>query len=125
MKLFLKLLPYLLIISLGFGIYFGFTYMSNKVAETEKREQCLILEKEELKSQLESLQQITNISTEQLTNIMNNEKESLQYINDNNFKINALQLNKIDDIMLKKINDYQDCMAKNSLKPNIKCELEI
>lgn len=125
MKIFLKLLPYLLIISLGFGLYFGFTYMSNKVAETEKREQCLIIEKEELKAQLKSLQNITNITNEQLANIMHNEKESLQYINDNNSKINALHLNKVDDTMLKKINDYQDCMAKNSLKPYNKCQLEL
>ena len=125
MNIFLKLLPYLIIVALGFGIYGGFKYMSNELAKAKEQNICLTTENAELINQINTLKETTNITVEQLEQIRKNEKNSLKYINEYNNKINDLKLNEDSDIILMKINNYEVCMAKNSLNPEIKCELEL
>jgi hypothetical protein len=125
MKIFLKLLPYLIIVALGFGIYFGFTHMSGKIAESERQNQCLIMEKQELENQVKALKEVSALSVEQLESLRKSEKESLKYINEKNSEINALTLTEEPDIMLIKINAYEECIAKNSLNPGVICKLEL
>lgn len=125
MKIFLKLLPYLIIVALGFGIYFGFTHMSGKIAESERQNQCLIMEKQELENQVKALKEVSALSVEQLESLRKSEKESLKYINEKNSEINALTLTEEPDIMLIKINAYEECIAKNSLNPSVICKLEL
>ena len=125
MKIFLKLLPYLLIVVLGASLYFGFVHMSNKIAESERQNQCLILEKQELQNQIESLKAVSTLTVEQLESLRKSEKESLKYINEKNNEINSLTFSEEPDIMLKKINAYEECIAKNSLNPSIICKLEL
>lgn len=125
MKIFLKLLPYLLIIILGVSIYGGFRYMSNKVSEAENQAQCLLTEKNQLEAQLKILKEASSLTAEQLESLRKNEKASLKYINDKNIEINNLTLNEEPDIMLLKINAYEECVAKNSLNPKVICKLEL
>lgn len=125
MNIFLKLLPYLIIVALGFGIYGGFKYMSNELTKAKEQNICLTTENAELINQINTLKETSNITVEQLEQIRKNEKNSLKYINEYNNKINDLKLNEDSDIILMKINNYEVCMAKNSLNPEIKCELEL
>ena len=55
MNIFLKFLPYLLIIALGAGIYGGFRYMSNELSITKEQNQTLIIKNNELQNQINSL----------------------------------------------------------------------
>lgn len=126
MNIFLKLfLPYLLIIALGAGIYGGFRYMSNELSITKEQNQTLIIKNNELQNQIKTISTTANVTVEQLEQIRKNEKESLKYISETNLKIDALELNEDSNIILMKINNYEVCMAKNSLNPEIKCELNI
>lgn len=125
MKLFLKLLPYLIIIALGFGIYGGFKYMSDEVSKAKEQVQTLLIQKSELENKVDTLNTIKDISIEQQVQFQHNEKESIKYINDFNNKVNELTFNEDKDIILMKINNYEVCMAKNSLNPEIKCELNL
>lgn len=125
MKIFLKLLPYLIIIALGFGIYGGFKYMSDEVSKAKEQVQTLLIQKSELKNKVDTLNTIKDISIEQQVQLQHNEKESIKYINDFNNKVNELTFNEDKDIILMKINNYEVCMAKNSLNPEIKCELNL
>jgi hypothetical protein len=125
MKIFLKLLPYLIIIALGFGIYGGFKYMSDEVSKAKEQVQTLLIQKSELENKVDTLNTIKDISIEQQVQLQHNEKESIKYINDFNNKINELTFNEDKDIILMKINNYEVCMAKNSLNPEIKCELNL
>lgn len=125
MKIFLKLLPYLIIIALGFGIYGGFKYMSDEVSKAKEQVQTLIIQKSELENKVDTLNTIKDISIEQQVQLQHNEKESIKYINDFNNKVNELTFNEDKDIILMKINNYEVCMAKNSLNPEIKCELNL
>jgi hypothetical protein len=125
MKIFLKLLPYLIIIALGFGIYGGFKYMSDEVSKAKEQVQTLLIQKSELENKVDTLNTIKDISIEQQVQLQHNEKESIKYINDFNNKVNELTFNEDKDIILMKINNYEVCMAKNSLNPEIKCELNL
>lgn len=125
MKIFLKLLPYLIIVALGFGIYGGFRYMSSELAKSKEQTQCLLNEKKELQNQVEVLKNTSNITIEQLEEIRKNEKNSLKYIANINNKIDEIKFEEEADVILMKINNYEICMAKNSLNPSIKCELGI
>lgn len=125
MKLFLKLLPYLIIIALGFGIYGGFKYMSDEVSKAKEQVQTLLIQKSELENKVDTLNTIKDISIEQQVQLQHSEKESIKYINDFNNKVNELTFNEDKDIILMKINNYEVCMAKNSLNPEIKCELNL
>nr|DAH71122.1 MAG TPA: hypothetical protein [Caudoviricetes sp.] len=125
MNIFLKFLPYLLIIALGAGIYGGFRYMSNELSITKEQNQTLIIKNNELQNQIKTISTTANVTVEQLEQIRKNEKESLKYISETNLKIDALELNEDSNIILMKINNYEVCMAKNSLNPEIKCELNI
>lgn len=125
MNIFLKLLPYLIIVALGFGIYGGFKYMSSELSKAKEQNICLTVENSELVSRIEQLTKTSNITVEQLEQIRKNEKESLKYISETNLKINEMQLNEDSAILLMKINNYEVCMAKNSLNPEIKCQLDL
>ena len=125
MNIFLKLLPYLIIVALGFGIYGGFRYMSNELAKAKEENICLTASNAELVSQIESLKETTNITVEQLEQIRKNEKSSLKYISEFSNRVNELSLTEDPEVILMKINNYEVCMAKNSMNPEVKCELEL
>lgn len=125
MKIFLKLLPYLIILSLGFGIYYGFGYLSNELSQSKELNVQLRIENSELNNRIDNLSKISSITINQLEQMRKNEKDSLKYINETNNKIDNLKLNEDSNELLIKINQYEDCMAKNSLNPKIKCELNI
>ena len=59
MNIFLKIAPYLIILALGFGIYYGFNYMSDKISEVQKENQILTNQVSSLKTELEN-KNITN-----------------------------------------------------------------
>ena len=125
MNIFLKLLPYLIIVALGFGIYGGFRYMSKELAKAKEENICLTASNTELVNQINTLKETTNVTVEQLEQIRKNEKTSLKYINEFNNKINELKLDEDPNIILMKINNYEVCMSKNSMNPEVKCELEL
>lgn len=125
MNIFLKLLPYLIIAALGFGIYGGFKYMSNELAKAKEQNVCLTTENAELVNQINTLKATTNITVDQLEQMRKNEKTSLKYINEFNNQVNELKLDEDPNIILMKINNYEVCMAKNSLNPEVKCKLEL
>lgn len=125
MNIFLKLLPYLIILSLGFGIYYGFRYMSNELSEAKEQNICLTTKNSELLIRIKNLTETSTITIDQLEQIRKNEKESLKYISECNLKIDEMKLNENVEIIVHKINNYEMCMAKNSLNPQIKCELDI
>lgn len=125
MNIFLKLLPYLIIVALGFGIYGGFKYMSNELAKAKEENICLTTENAELVNQINTLKETTNITVEQLEQIRKNEKSSLKYISDFSNRVNELSLTEDPEVILMKINNYEVCMSKNSMNPEVKCELEL
>ena len=84
-----------------------------------------MLEKQELENQVKSLKEVSALTVDQLESLRKSEKESLKYINEKNNEINALTLTEEPDIMLKKINAYEECIAKNSLNPSVICKLEL
>ena len=124
MNLFLKALPYLLIISLGFAIYFGFRHYESKISSLTTELTCSINEVKELKEENKSLKEINNITTEQLENIQKQIYESVTYVSDTSNKIDALKLDEDKETLINKINAYEICVAKNSRNPNIKCIME-
>lgn len=124
MKLFLKLLPYLLIVTLGFAIYFGFTHYEKKISQVTEENICLINKNKSLESQLESEKISHNITVEQLESIHNQVKESVTYVSDTSLKIDNLKLDEDKDTLLAKINAYELCVAQNSRNPHIKCVME-
>ena len=125
MNIFLKLLPYLLIIALGAGIYGGFRYMSNELSAAKELNQTLTIENAELEQRVETISNTSSATVEQLEQIRKNEKESLKYVSEINLKINEMKLNEDPNVILMKINNYEVCMAKNSLNPKVRCELEL
>lgn len=125
MNIFLKLLPYLIIVALGFGIYGGFRYMSNELAKAKEENICLTASNAELVNQINTLKETTNITVEQLEQIRKNEKSSLKYISEFSNRVNELSLTEDPEVILMKINNYEVCMAKNSMNPEVKCELEL
>lgn len=124
MKLFLKLLPYLIIIAMGFGIYFGFVYYNNQITKLTKENVCLMNDKELLLNEMESLKVSNQLTVEQLQNIQKQVYESVTYVTDTSNKIDSLKLNENKDTLLAKINAYEICVAKNSRNPSIKCVME-
>lgn len=125
MNLFLKALPYLLIISLGFAIYFGFRHYESKIFQLTTDYTCVVNENNLLKEENKSLKEINNITTEQLQNIQKQVYESVTYVTDTSNKIDSLKLNENKDTLLAKINAYEICVAKNSRNPSIKCKMEM
>ena len=99
--------------------------MSDEVSKAKEQVQTLLIQKSELENKVDTLNTIKDISIEQQVQLQHNEKESIKYINDFNNKINELTFNEDKDIILMKINNYEVCMAKNSLNPEIKCELNL
>ena len=124
MNLFLKALPYLLIISLGFAIYFGFRHYESKIFQLTTDYTCVVNENNLLKEENKSLKEINNITTEQLQNIQKQVYESVTYVTDTSNKIDSLKLNENKDTLLANINAYEICVAKNSRNPSIKCKME-
>lgn len=124
MNLFLKALPYLLIISLGFAIYFGFRHYESKISQLTTDYTCVVNENNSLKEEIASLKEINNITTEQLQNIQKQVYESVTYVTDTSNKIDSLKLDEDKEILIGKINAYEICVAKNSRNPHIKCKME-
>lgn len=124
MNLFLKLLPYLIILALGFSIYFGFRHYESKISQLTTDYTCVVNENNSLKEEIASLKEINNITTEQLQNIQKQVYESVTYVTDTSNKIDSLKLNEDKEILIGKINAYEICVAKNSRDPSIKCKME-
>lgn len=125
MKLLLRCLPYLIIIALSISIYFGFKYMTNKLSESKQIEQTLNIENKMLQEKMKASEELTQITIKQLEKMQSNEKEAITKINDSDVKINSLHLEKINDSLLQKINEHEDCVANNFKKPLIKCEINL
>lgn len=124
MNLFLKLLPYLIILALGFSIYFGFRHYESKISQLTTDYTCVVNENNSLKEEIVSLKEINNITTEQLQNIQKQVYESVTYVTDTSNKIDSLKLDEDKEILIGKINAYEICVAKNSRDPSIKCKME-
>ena len=124
MNLFLKALPYLLIISLGFAIYFGFRHYESKISSLTAELTCSINEVKELKEENKSLKEQNKISVEQLENIQKQVYESVTYVSDTSNKIDSLKLDEDKNTLIDKINAYEICVAQNSRNPHIKCKME-
>jgi septal ring factor EnvC (AmiA/AmiB activator) len=124
MNLFLKLLPYLIILALGFSIYFGFRHYESKISQLTTDYTCVVNENNSLKEEIASLKEINNITTEQLQNIQKQVYESVTYVTDTSNKIDSLKLDEDKEILIGKINAYEICVAKNSRDPSIKCKME-
>lgn len=99
--------------------------MSSELSKAKEQNICLTTENSELLSRIESLTQTSSITIEQLEQIRKNEKSSLKYINEFNNKVENIKFSEEPNIILMKINNYEVCMAKNSLNPEIKCKLEL
>ncbi len=125
MNIFLKIAPYLIILALGFGIYYGFNYMSDKISEVQKENQILTNQVSSLKTELENKNITNKAYLEQIEQLQKNETESMNNILDNNKKVDNMELKGNREKLLKKINEYEKCISENSLKPHIKCELNI
>ena len=124
MNLFLKLLPYLIIVAMGFGIYFGFRYYESKISSLTSELTCSINEVKELKEENTSLKEQNKITVEQLQNIQKQVYESVTYVSDTSNKIDSLKLDEDKNTLIDKINAYELCVAKNSRNPSIKCKME-
>lgn len=124
MNLFLKALPYLLIISLGFAIYFGFRHYESKISQLTTDYTCVVNENNSLKEENKSLKEQNKISVEQLENIQKQVYESVTYISDTSNKIESLKLDEDKNTLIDKINAYEICVAQNSRNPHIKCKME-
>ena len=124
MNLFLKLLPYLIIIAMGFSIYFGFVYYNNQITKLTKENVCLMNDKELLLNEIESLKVSNQLTVEQLQNIQKQVYESVTYVSDTSNKIDSLKLDEDKNTLIDKINAYELCVAKNSRNPSVKCKME-
>lgn len=124
MNLFLKLLPYLIIVAMGFGIYFGFKHYESKISSLTSELTCSINEVNQLKEEIASLKVINSITTEQLQNIQKQVYESVTYVTDASNKIDSLKLDEDKNTLINKINAYEICVAQNSRNPEIKCKME-
>lgn len=124
MNLFLKLLPYLIIVAMGFGIYFGFRYYESKISSLTSELTCSINEVKELKEENTSLKEQNKITIEQLKNIQHQVYDSITYVSDTSNKIDSLKLDEDKSILIDKINAYEICVAQNSRNPHIKCKME-
>ena len=124
MNLFLKLLPYLIIVAMGFGIYFGFRYYESKISSLTSELTCSINEVKELKEENTSLKEQNKMTVEQLQNIQKQVYESVTYVSDTSNKIDSLKLDEDKNTLIDKINAYELCVAKNSRNPSIKCVIE-
>ena len=124
MNLFLKLLPYLIILVLGFSIYFGFRHYESKISQLTTDYTCVVNENNSLKEEIASLKEINNITTEQLQNIQKQVYESVTYVTDTSNKIDTLKLDEDKNTLINKINAYEICVAQNSRNPEIKCKME-
>lgn len=124
MNLFLKLLPYLIIISMGFGIYYGFRHYESKISSLTTELTCSINEVNQLKEENRVLKESNQITVEQLENIQKQVYESVTYVSDTSNKIDTLKLNEDKNTLINKINAYEICVAQNSRNPEIKCKME-
>jgi len=124
MNLFLKLLPYLIIIVLGFSIYFGFKHYESKISQLTTNYTCVVNENNSLKEEIKSLKEMNNITIEQLQNIQKQVYESVTYVADTSSKIDSLKLDEKKETLIAKINAYEICVAQNSRNPFIKCKME-
>lgn len=124
MNLFLKLLPYLIIISMGFGIYYGFRHYESKISSLTTELTCSINEVNQLKEENRVLKESNQITVEQLENIQKQVYESVTYVSDTSNKIDTLKLDEDKNTLINKINAYEICVAQNSRNPEIKCKME-
>ena len=99
--------------------------MTNKLSESKQIEQTLNIENKMLQEKMKASEELTQITIKQLEKMQSNEKEAITKINDSDVKINSLQLEKINDSLLQKINEHEDCVANNFKKPLIKCEINL
>lgn len=125
MRIFIKILPYLIIVMLGVTIYAGFRYMSSELEKAKERNICLTTENAELLNRVETLEETNTTTINQLLELQNNEHKSLEYINKTNDYIDNYVIDNDRKQLLLKINTYEECMSKNSLEPSIKCTIDI
>lgn len=121
-----KIWPYLLLVVLGLVLYGGFRYFTNKVEELTQQNTILQTQNAEVNNNYTTLQNMYSISMKQVEELQKQQKESLEYVTELRIALNEIDLEKAyetdKDGLLKTINDYEKCYARNLIKnPTIKC----
>lgn len=124
-SLFRKLLPYLLIIALGFVLYGGFRYYANKVETLTTEKTHLQTQLSQVNTNYNTLQNMYSISMKQVEELQKQQTESLKYVEELRQSLNEIDLKKSYDEdsakLLNDINNYEKCMVKNFKNPYKQC----
>lgn len=105
------------------GLIGGLKYYQNKFEITQNNLIIMETKNKQLESDKIALQKTTSISLKQLEEIRKSEKKSIQYIAEKNKQIDNITFSEPIDIILIKINKYEECMTVNFNKPEVNCEL--
>lgn len=125
-NIFLKSLPYLIVIGLIVGIFwYGSTLKSeNQFLLEQNTQYCEIIKQNEKK--IEDLQADFNMTNKELEVLRKNEQDAKKYLNAPELKIKIDSLiNEADtNKLVERINNYQACLIKQFDNPTIDCLIE-
>jgi hypothetical protein len=125
-NIFLKSLPYLIVIGLIVGIFwYGSTLKSeNQFLLEQNTQYCEIIKQNEKK--IEDLQADFNMTNKELEILRKNEQDAKKYLNAPELKIKIDSLiNEADtNKLVERINNYQACLIKQFDNPTIDCLIE-
>lgn len=125
-NIFLKSLPYLIVIGLIVGIFwYGSTLKSeNQFLLEQNTQYCEIIKQNEKK--IEDLQVDFNMTNKELEVLRKNEQDAKKYLNAPELKIKIDSLiNEADtNKLVERINNYQACLIKQFDNPTIDCLIE-
>lgn len=127
-KLFLKFLPYIIIVVLGLIMSFGMIYYTKRITSLTEDKMILETKNSEISNNYNTLQNMYSISMKQAEELQKQQKESLTYVSEVEQALTEIDLGKQYDAdaikLLNGINEYEKCMAKNFKKPYVKCYVE-
>lgn len=127
-KLFLKFLPYIIIVVLGLIISLGMMYYTKQITSLTEDKMILETKNAEISNNYNTLQNMYSISMKQAEELQKQQKESLNYVSEVEQALTEIDLGKQYDEdaikLLNGINEYEKCMAKNFKKPYVKCYVE-
>lgn len=125
-NIFLKSLPYLIVIGLIAGIFwYGSTLKSeNQFLLEQNIQYCEIIKQNEKK--IEDLQADFNMTNKELEILRKSEQDAKKYLNAPELKIKIDSLiNEADtNKLVERINNYQACLIKQFDNPTIDCLIE-
>lgn len=125
-NIFLKSLPYLIVIGLIVGIFwYGSTLKSeNQFLLEQNTQYCEIIKQNEKK--IKDLQADFNMTNKELEVLRKNEQDAKKYLNAPELKIKIDSLiNEADtNKLVERINNYQACLIKQFDNPTIDCLIE-